>query len=97
MAALRLAVRQYRPQATGQTVEATKVWPVACGLYWRTANRTAAIAAMLAGSVVGLLAYVLIAPYCAAVFSAGVSAIVMLVGSRTWPERFDFTLLQEEG
>ena len=57
----------------------------------------AAIAAMLAGSVVGLLAYVLIAPYCAAVFSAAVSAVVMLIGSRRWPERFDFTLLQEEG
>ena len=81
---------------TGALVAST-VWPVACGLYWRTANRTAAIAAMLAGSVVGLLAYVLIAPYCAAVFSAAVSAIVMLMGSRFWPERFDFTLLQEEG
>ena len=81
---------------TGALVAST-VWPVACGLYWRTANRTAAIAAMLAGSVVGLLAYVLIAPYCAAVFSAAVSAVVMLIGSRIWPERFDFTLLQEEG
>ena len=80
---------------TGALVAST-VWPVACGLYWRTANRTAAIAAMLAGSVVGLLAYVLIAPYCAAVFSAAVSALVMLIGSRTWPERFDFALLQEE-
>ena len=64
---------------------------------WRSANRASAIAAMLAGSVVGLLAYVLIAPYCAAVFSAAVSAVVMLIGSRTWPERFDFSLLQEEG
>jgi Na+/proline symporter len=81
---------------TGALVAST-VWPVACGLYWRTANRRAAIAAMLAGSVVGLLAYVLIAPYCAAVFSAAVSAVVMLMGSRIWPERFDFTLLQEEG
>ena len=77
-------------------LEASTVWPVACGLYWRTANRTAAIAAMLAGSVVGLLAYVLIAPYCAAVFSAAVSALVMMIGSRLRPERFDFTLLQEE-
>jgi len=73
------------------------VWPVACGLYWRTANRKAAMAAMLAGSVVGLLAYVLIAPYCAAVFSAAMSAVVMLLGSRIWPERFDFALLREEG
>jgi hypothetical protein len=39
---------------------------------------------------------VLIAPYCAAVLSAAVSALVMLIGSRLRPERFDFTLLQEE-
>ena len=79
---------------TGALVAST-VWPVACGLYWRSANRAAAILAMLSGSVVGLLAYVLIAPYCAAVFSAAVSALVMLLGSRVWPERFDFALLKE--
>ena len=80
---------------TGSLVAST-VWPVACGLYWPTASRTAAIVAMLSGSIVGLLAYVLIAPYCAAVFSASISAIVMVVGSRLKPERFDFALLQEE-
>ena len=81
---------------TGALVAST-VWPVACGLYWSSANRWAAIVAMVAGSAVGLTAYVLIAPYCAAVFSAAVSAVVMVVGSRRKPERFDFNLLQEEG
>ena len=52
---------------------------------------------MVSGSVVGLLAYVLIAPYCAAVFSAAISALVMVVGSRWRPEQFDFQSLQEEG
>ena len=52
---------------------------------------------MLAGTAVGLTAYVLIAPYCAAVFSAAVSAVVMAVGSRWQPEQFDFNRLQEEG
>ena len=52
---------------------------------------------MLAGTSVGLTAYVLIAPYCAAVFSAAVSAVVMAVGSRWQPEQFDFNRLQEEG
>ncbi|MEB3158353.1 MAG: urea transporter, partial [Synechococcus sp.] len=80
---------------TGALVAST-VWPVACGLYWRTANRRAAIIAMLSGSAVGLTAYGLIAPYCAAVFSAAVSALVMVVGSQCWPERFDFALLKEE-
>ena len=81
---------------TGSLVAST-VWPVACGLYWPSASRVAAIVAMLAGSVVGLAAYVFVAPYCAAVFSAIVSAVVMVVGSRYWPERFDFTLLREAG
>ena len=80
---------------TGALVAST-VWPVACGLYWSSANRWAAIVAMAAGSAVGLSAYVLIAPYCAAVFSAAVSAVVMVVGSRWQPEGFDFNRLQEE-
>ena len=80
---------------TGALVAST-VWPVACGLYWRSANRGAAVLAMFSGSIVGLIAYVLIADYCAAVFSAAISAVVMVVGSRCWPERFDFVLLQEE-
>jgi Na+/proline symporter len=79
---------------TGALVAST-VWPVACGLYWSSANRWAAIVAMAAGSAVGLSAYVLIAPYCAAVFSAAVSAVVMVVGSRWQPEGFDFNRLQE--
>ena len=80
---------------TGSLVAST-VWPVACGLYWRSANAAAAIAAMLSGSIIGLLAYNLIAPYCAAVFSAALSALVMLIGSRCSSDRFDFALLQEE-
>ena len=80
---------------TGALVAST-VWPVACGLYWRSANRGAAVLAMLSGSVVGLIAYVAIADYCAAVFSAAISAVVMAVGSRYWPEQFDFARLQEE-
>jgi len=66
-----------------------------CGLYWPHANRNAAIVAMVSGSVVGLSAYVWIAPYCAAVFSTAVSALVMVVGSVRWPERFQWSLLKE--
>jgi Na+/proline symporter len=79
---------------TGALVAST-VWPVACGLYWPHANRNAAIVAMVSGSVVGLVAYVWIAPYCAAVFSTAVSALVMVVGSVRWPERFQWSLLKE--
>jgi Na+/proline symporter len=66
---------------------------VACGLYWTSANRHGAIVAMVAGSVVGLLAYNLIAPYCAAVFSAAVSAAVMAAWSLFQPESFQWSQL----
>ncbi len=79
---------------TGALVAST-VWPVAYGLYWSQANRHAAIAAMLAGSAVGLVAYVQIAPYCAALFSTAVSALVMAVGSSLRPERFQWRILRE--
>ncbi len=79
---------------TGALVAST-IWPVAYGLYWSSANRRAAIAAMVAGSVVGLSAYVLIAPYCAALFSAAVSAVVMAVGTHLRPESFQWHELHE--
>lgn len=79
---------------TGALVAST-IWPVAYGLYWRSANRIAAIAAMVAGSACGLLAYTLIAPYCAALISAAVSALVMAVGTQLWPERFSWHILKE--
>ena len=80
---------------TGALVAST-VWPVACGLYWPTASRGGAIAAMLAGTACGLAAYWLIAPYCAAVLSAAVSAVVMIVASSFWPAEFRWSQLQEE-
>jgi Na+/proline symporter len=79
---------------TGALVAST-IWPVAYGLYLRSANRVAAIAAMVAGSVCGLLAYTLIAPYCAALISAAVSALVMAVGTQLWPESFSWHILKE--
>jgi len=50
---------------------------------------------MVSGSVCGLLAYVLIAPYCAALISAAISALVMVVGSEMRPERFSWHTLRE--
>ncbi|MBE9173222.1 urea transporter [Cyanobium sp. LEGE 06143] len=80
---------------TGALVAST-IWPIAMGLYWRQANRQAASAAMLLGSISGLLAYGLIAPYCAALVSAAVSALVMGLGSHYWPEQYDWRQLAGE-
>ncbi|MGL6135569.1 MAG: sodium:solute symporter family transporter [Prochlorococcaceae cyanobacterium] len=77
---------------TGALVAST-IWPIAMGLYWPQANRQAATAAMVLGSITGLLAYGLVAPYCAALVSAAVSAAVMGLGSHWNPERFEWRLL----
>lgn len=80
---------------TGALVAST-VWPVACGLYWPSASQTGAISAMLSGTACGLAAYWFIAPYCAAVLSAAVSAVVMIVSSRFFPAEFRWSQLQEQ-
>lgn len=80
---------------TGALVAST-IWPVAYGLYWPQANRHAAIASMVAGSAAGLTAYVQIAPYCAALISAAVSAVVMAVGTNLRPEQFQWHILRGE-
>jgi Na+/proline symporter len=79
---------------TGALVAST-IWPVACGLYWPNASRHGAVAAMLAGTMTGLAAYWMIAPYCAALLSAAVSAIVMTVSTQVWPAPFEWSDLQE--
>ena len=43
----------------------------------------------------GLAAYWMIAPYCAALLSAAVSAIVMTVSTQVWPAPFEWSDLQE--
>jgi SSS family transporter len=80
---------------TGALVGST-IWPIAYGLYWKSANRKAAFTAMLAGSVIGLTAYFAIAPYCAALLSATISAIIMAVWTHLQPENFDWQTLAEE-
>lgn len=80
---------------TGALVGST-IWPIAYGLYWKSANRKAAFTSMLLGSAVGLTAYFAIAPYCAALLSATVSAIVMAAWTYLEPENFDWQTLAEE-
>ena len=51
---------------------------------------------MLAGSTVGLIAYFAIAPYCSALLSAAVSAVIMAAWTHLQPENFDWRTLTEE-
>lgn len=74
---------------------ASVIWPVIAGLYWKTANRRAASAAMLLGSGIGLWAYFAIGWFTASLIGAAVSMIVMAVGTKLAPESFDWKTLDE--
>jgi Na+/proline symporter len=74
---------------------ASVIWPVIGGLYWKSANRKAAALAMLLGSVIGLWAYFAIGWFTASLISAAVSMLVMSVGSKLFPESFDWSRLDE--
>jgi len=78
---------------TGAFVAST-IWPIAAGLYWENANRHAATAGMLLGTIAGLGAYFTVGWYTAALVSGTVSMLCVLAG-RLWPQSFAWGKLAE--
>jgi len=77
---------------TGAFVAST-IWPIATGLFWRRANPTGAALAMVAGTTIGLVGYFLIGFYVAALLSAAVSMIIVLISTWLRPDDFDWNRL----
>lgn len=71
---------------TGPAV-ASMIWPIVYGIYTKHTNKQSAFWAMLIGMAAGLLAYFIISPYAAAVFSAAVSGIIVYAMTRFSPDR----------
>ncbi len=80
---------------TGAFVAST-IWPIATGLFWRRANPTGAILAMLFGTVAGLIAYFQIGFYVAALVSAAVSMSIVLIATWSRPADFDWQQLDPD-
>jgi len=76
---------------TGAFVAST-IWPIAIGLLNRRGNGILASTAMVLGTATGLYAYFAIGFYVAALVSAAVSMLVMLLALRTEPT-FDWAKL----
>jgi Na+/proline symporter len=74
---------------------ASAIWPIVMGLYFRRASAHGASLAMIAGTLAGLYGYFAIGFYVAALLSSAASLLVMLLFTWLWPERFDFTRLQQ--
>lgn len=74
---------------------ASTIWPIAAGLYLKKANATGAFFAMLLGTLAGIWAYFSIGFYVAALVSAAVSMMIMLVSIWLIPDNFDWSKLNE--
>lgn len=77
---------------TGAFVAST-IWPIASGLYWKKANPVGAAAAMILGTGIGLVCYFTIGFYVAALVSAFVSMLVVLLSTWLMPASFDWSTL----
>lgn len=71
------------------------IWPIAAGLFWKQTNPRWVIAAMVAGSVLGLVAYFNIGWYSGALVAAAVSMVLTAVGIWVFPKDFDWNVLNE--
>lgn len=74
---------------------ASTIWPIVSGLYFPKTSRAGATAAMLLGSVLGLIAYYQIGWFTASLISAAVSMITVLVSTALRPDPFDWKTLNE--
>lgn len=77
---------------TGAFVAST-IWPITVGLYWRNVNPAGVSAAMFFGTLIGLASYFLIGFYVAALVSAGVSMVIVLLSTLLKPVTFDWHTL----
>ncbi|MBD3669338.1 MAG: sodium:solute symporter family protein [Gammaproteobacteria bacterium] len=79
---------------TGAFVAST-IWPIVAGLYLKRANAAGASLAMFLGTAIGLWAYFSIGFYVAALVSAAVSMLVVVLTTWLWPAQYNWASLNE--
>ena len=79
---------------TGALVAST-IWPIVFGLYFHWVSGKSASAAMIIGSAAGLIAYFQIGFYVAALVSAAVSLLFVLLLGKIAPDNFSFSEFTE--
>lgn len=71
------------------------IWPIATGLFWKKANAKGAVWGMLAGTIIGLIAYFYVGWYAASLCGAAISMVVVIYFSYRYPSDFDWKELDE--
>ncbi|KPK12172.1 MAG: urea transporter [Acidithiobacillales bacterium SG8_45] len=72
---------------------ASTIWPIIAGLYWQRTNANGALLAMVLGTVTGIWAYFAVGFYVAALVSAAVSMLIVVISTWIRPSHFDWTRL----
>ena len=72
------------------------IWPIIAGLFWKRANGTGAVLAMILGSAIGLIAYFQIGWYTASLIGTAVSFLTVVVTTLVRPGAFDWRTLAVE-
>jgi Na+/proline symporter len=101
LSALAIAVCWTRPTTLAELIQftgpfvASTIWPIAAGLYFRSASRHGATAGMVLGTGCGIAAYFVVGFFAAALVSATVSMLCVAVGMGLSRGRFDWRDLDE--
>lgn len=74
---------------------ASTIYPIAMGLYWKSASAKGALWAMVLGTSIGLIAYFNLGWYTASLIAAVVSIVVTTIFARTNKQDFNWKLLDE--
>ena len=69
--------------------------PIIAGLFWKQANGTGAVWAMLLGSVIGLIAYFQIGWYTASLIGTAVSFLTVVLTTLLQPREFKWRTLAQ--
>lgn len=74
---------------------ASTIYPIALGLFWKSASARGAFWAMVLGSGIGLLAYIQLGWYTGSLIGATISIIVTTAFAYWQPEHFDWSQMDE--
>lgn len=74
---------------------ASTIYPIATGLFWKSASAKGALWAMVSGTLIGLIAYFQMGWYTASLIGATVSIIVTVTFAKLAPDNFDWKKMDE--
>lgn len=74
---------------------ASLIFPIVCGLYWKSVSVKGVNTAVILGSVIGIICYFQIGWFIASLISALVSFVITILSTKFFPDIFDWEKFKE--